>query len=95
MVELVRALEATSMLFQSSSHVFTYSFDFILVFGAFICLCVEGGVLYNNSSDEPSPYWLRYLVIIRPVVLIRYVRACVYVAYSFVLCIIHKIIQVT
>ena len=43
-------------------------FDIVVVYGSFLCLCVEA-VLLHSFQHEPD--WLKYLVIVKPLTLIR------------------------
>ena len=48
---------------------YTCRLDIAVVYGAFICLCVESA--FNQGDLKKNPFWLRYLVIVRPLILIR------------------------
>ena len=47
-------------------HCITTRFDVIVVFGCFICLIIEAALHYEGEVD-----WLKYLVMVRPLKLIR------------------------
>ena len=63
MVELVSDATNNSIL-----HVFVCRFDFTIVMGCFLLLCIEA-ILHDSNDD--AHYWVRYLVMARPLKFIR------------------------
>ena len=63
MVELVSDGANNSIL-----HVLVYRFDFTIVMGCFLFLCIEA--ILHDTNDQDL-YWVRYLVMARPLKFIR------------------------